>query len=87
MKFLKPGMQYSDRIIFAYMSRLAASGDIFILCYTDIALDTGIPLRTVQRAIPRLVEAGYITCERPSRGLPHAYKVNHHGNRPERESA
>lgn len=79
---------YSDRIVFDYLVTLAASGELFTICYADIAAATGINQWTVQRAIPRLVRNGFITCERASRGRPHTYKVNHHGNRSEhRESA
>lgn len=79
---------YSDRIVFEYLVSLAASGELFTICYADIAAATGINQWTVQRAIPRLARNGFITCERSGRGRPHTYKVNHHGNRADhRESA
>jgi DNA-binding transcriptional ArsR family regulator len=78
---------YSDRLLLDHLASLAANGELVTLCYTEIASATGITLRTVQRSIPRLVQAGFITCERSGRGYPHTYKVNHHGNRSERESA
>jgi DNA-binding transcriptional regulator PaaX len=86
MELLFLAMTYSDRIVFDYLASLATDGQLFSLCYVDIATATGTTHRTARRAIVRLVRAGFISCERTP-GRPHTYKVNHHGNRPQRESA
>lgn len=71
------GMGYSDRIVLDYLTSLAVQDEMFTIHYAAIAAATGINHWTVQRAIPRLVRAGFISCQRPGRGYPHTYKVNH----------
>ena len=73
-------LQYADQLVLAHLAALAANGEPVTRRYSDIASATGVTLRTVQRAIPRLREAGHITCWRAGRGYPHTYEVHHeHG--------
>lgn len=66
---------YSDMILLDYLRKRAADSALR-LSYADIASATGVTLRTVQRAIPRLENAGLISIEREP-GDRYTYRVNH----------